>query len=76
VSLNNLPRIHERESLVQQAELIMRQSVLDACKDLTEGERLRAVTSVFSSTLQSQAKYMIREERHPGKPDIPGGLEA
>ena len=43
--------------------------------DLTEGERLRVVAKVFGGYVGSVAKYAIREERHPGQPDKPGGLE-
>lgn len=39
---------------------------------LTPGEILRCLNEQMASAI----KYVIREERHPGKPDMPGGLEA
>lgn len=39
---------------------------------LTPGEILRCLNEQMASAI----KYVIREERHPGNPDVPGGLEA
>ena len=38
-------------------------------------EHLVVVSNVLSQDISTTAKYMIREERNPGKPDCPGGLE-
>lgn len=37
---------------------------------LTLGETLRCINEQMASAI----KYIIREERHPGNPDAPGGL--
>lgn len=68
-------RVHGRESIVTRTESEMTMAVLDILEkaDLTSGEELRALTSVFSGLLQNTAKYMIREERHR-RDDKPGGL--
>jgi 3-polyprenyl-4-hydroxybenzoate decarboxylase len=39
--------------------------------ELTNGEILRCLNEQMASMI----KYVIREERHPGQPDLPGGLE-
>jgi hypothetical protein len=72
--LGPLPRIHEREKPVREAECELRQAILDVEKkhDLTEAELLRVVNGVCSETIGSIAKYHIRFERH-GDTDTPGG---
>lgn len=67
-------RIHRRERLVNEAVSKVREALLTACKDLTEGEALRVAITVLGDWVGTTAKYMIREERH-GKTDKPGGLE-
>jgi len=74
MAFGDLPRIHDRESLVQEAEFKIKGVLIEACKELTYGEELRVLANVFGGTLSSIAKHTIREERHPGKPDKPGGL--
>lgn len=41
---------------------------------LTDGEAMRVVVTCLGDYLQNVAKYTIREERHPGKPGMAGGL--
>lgn len=68
-------RIHERERLVRDAESKLNGALIDVFKaaDLTEGEELRVISSVFGGWLSSIAKFKIREERH-GNATTPGGL--
>lgn len=77
MGMGPLPRIHPREAIVRKAEGELKDVLLDAVKkhDLTEGEALRVACAVFADWVASTAKYMIREERHPGDPNTPGGLE-
>jgi len=66
-------KIHEREIIVREADLEFTTMIGKIIKkyDLTYSEELR----ILSDRLQSMAKYMIREERHPGEINKPGGLE-
>jgi len=73
--LGPLPRIHPREKIVREAASRLRLFLLEVTKDLTEAEGLRIVNEVMGSHIGSIARYAIREERHPGKPDEPGGWE-
>jgi len=66
---------HHREENVRQASLKLMNFLGELQKDLTEGEYLRVVTEELSKEWSLTAKYMIREERHPGEPDKEGGLE-
>ena len=72
-------RLHERESVVQEAELYWLNTKIKFHEKfdgrLTDGEELRVIAKMFGDWLGGIAKFMIREERHPGKPDRPGGLE-
>lgn len=72
--LGPLPRIHPREKLVNDARAVLSKAVSDATEGLTEGEALKVVTQTLSDYVLGVAKYAIREERHPGQPDKPGGL--
>lgn len=67
-------KIHEREKNVNAARQKLMTCMMEIQEDLTEGEFLKVVTSELSDAIQTRAKYMIREERHPGSPDKPGGL--
>lgn len=69
-------RLHPREAIVNRADSELRRIVADwqDGHDLTEAEELSVLTSVFSRSIGSIAKYAIREERH-GNPGEPGGLE-
>lgn len=76
--LNDLPTIHERESLCRQAEAELRTAVIGVttgktCQKLTTLELLQVMQLVFNSDLQNVLKYAIRYERH-GNTDTPGGL--
>lgn len=69
-------KIHKRE---QQTDLAQTQLTLAVWKelenhDLTEGELIRVLTGAFSSLIGSQARDMIRFERHGNYEDA-GGLE-
>lgn len=70
-------RLHARELRCQQATNDLRTAILDVQKkyDLTEGEALQAVSLTLGGWVSNMAKYLIREERHPGEPNKPGGLE-
>lgn len=70
-------KLHPREASVHAAENELRGLVLEVVQkhELTEGEALRVVFAALGSWVQMAAKYMIREERHPGQPDKPGGFE-
>lgn len=74
--MSNFPKLHKREQIVRDAEQKLRTALLDIWKehDLTEGEMLRVVASVFGDHVASHAKYEIRIERH-GNIDTPGGWE-
>jgi len=75
MEFDDMPRVHQREKLVHQAEMKLNGTLLEVVHDLTEGEQIKVVTKVLSDWLLGMAKYMIRDERHPGEPDKPGGLE-
>lgn len=64
-------KLHERVLIVEKASLEIAQFVLDISEKygLTDGEYLK----ILSENLSNTAKYMIREERHPGDPDAKGG---
>ena len=70
-------KIHSREANVHAAQHVLLTAIIEMNRtcDLTPGEGIRVVSEILYSELSSIAKYMIREERHPGKPDMPGGLE-
>jgi len=73
-----MPRLHKREKPVKEAELALRERLLNWEKDwiekLTTAEYLSVLVRVLSETLQSILKYAIRQERH-GNTNKPGGLE-
>lgn len=66
-------RLHKRTMLVQQARAEFGMLCVEFLRghDLTWGEW----TSILGGELASQAKYQIRDERHPDDPDK-GGDEA
>ena len=68
-------KLHPREKNVRAAETKLREVLLELLKDLTEGEYMRVIGTVMGDEINNTAKYMIREERHPGKPDEPGGIQ-
>lgn len=70
-------RIHHREARTHKAEHDLREFVrgLRDKHDLSDGEMLRVVSDAFGDYVAGVAKFWIREERHPGKPERPGGLE-
>lgn len=74
VPLDDLHRIHPRESMVRAAESRVRNALANETHGLTEGERLRVIAAVFGEAVGSIAKYAIRAERHPDDPERPGGL--
>ena len=67
-----MPRIHEREKLIKNAEIALRLAIVGATKGLTEAEAISVVTSVFSEEILGRMKYAIRMERH-GNTETPGG---
>jgi len=66
-------KMHKRSQIVTKARHEFDQFVIDWVKrhDLTYGEMF----SIFGHAIASEAKYMIRGERHPDDPDK-GGDEA
>lgn len=71
----DLPRIHLREEIVDEAEMKLRDALREvAAMDLTWGEYLRAISTVFGDALNRAAQYAIRQERHDD-PNKPGGWE-
>lgn len=69
-------KIHPREERVRQAEAELRHTIHAVMEqhDLSLGEAIRVVSTTLGDWLGSMAKHMIRDERHPGEPDKPGGL--
>lgn len=67
-------KIHERERLVEIAELDLRGAWLEIMKKngLTEGETLQVLTKFMSSQIGHMSRNMIRMERH-GNLETPGG---
>lgn len=65
---------HPREENVRQAKISLGKVLLKLQNELTDGEYLRVITEELTTEWSRQAKYVIREERHPGDPDMPGGL--
>lgn len=77
--LGPLPKIHEREEIVENAKQHLSMKLAEWSRDasakaLTSAEFVKVVTAVFSSELLGFAKHLIRKERH-GDTDKPGGLE-
>jgi hypothetical protein len=66
---------HKREANVRQAKIKLMDCLMGLRDELTQGEFLRVVTEELADAWSMAAKYMIREERHPGQPNKPGGLE-
>lgn len=64
--------VHPREAIVEEAgyKLIKAWVEIRDSYDLTNGECLRIIANILST----DAKYIIRAERHPENPDMPGGL--
>jgi len=73
--LGPLPRIHPREQVVSAARNELANAVLEVIQthELTEGEALKVVSQALGEWLGSAATHMIRDERHRGNPDKPGG---
>ena len=69
--------VNAREANAHAAKHVLLKAIIEMNRtcDLTPGEGIRVVSEILYNELASIAKYMIREERHPGKPDMPGGLE-
>jgi hypothetical protein len=69
-------RMHERETIVREAENNLREKMLQFANEyaekLTHYEYMRVVHGVLSDDIGSQIKYAIRYERH-GDTDKPGG---
>lgn len=63
-------RLHERTRMVQEAHLEAQEALADIWKkyDLSYGE----TTMFYGQQLSRDAKWMIREERHPDDPAAPG----
>lgn len=71
-----MPRLHEREIKMQQAELALREKinswVREHTEDMTDAEFIRAISGVMNEQIMTCMKYAIRRERH-GNTDTPGG---
>ena len=61
-------KLHERYFIVKEIELELSGLVLDFLikhkDDITDGEELKILNEVFSSSIGSVARGMIRVERH------------
>lgn len=68
-------KLHEREKNVNRATIDLSNFLENLRTTLTEGEYLKVITGELSREWADTAKYIIREERHPGEPDKAGGLE-
>jgi hypothetical protein len=68
-----LPRIHEREQIVKDAERAIARAIDEAVKGLTTAEGLRAVNTACADWIGGIARYAIRIERH-GDAEKPGGV--
>lgn len=77
--LGPLPRMHDREVIVREAEDELRLAISissgegSKLSELTTAELLQVYNSVFSSAIGTVLKYAIRKERH-GRTDRPGGI--
>jgi hypothetical protein len=71
--MKELPKQHKRERLVRQAELEVDEAVSGVILKyrLTYAEVWRILNSIEATWI----RYAIRDERHPGEPTEPGGLE-
>lgn len=70
-------RLHQREVVVTEAEIELRQVISEWSKkhsELTSAEWLKVMLGVCSDQMQSLLKIEIRLERH-GDADKPGGAE-
>jgi hypothetical protein len=67
-------KIHPREENVREARIKLMHFLAELRRELTEGEFLQVVTEELSREWNQVTRYLIREERHPGEPDKPGGL--
>ena len=67
------PKMHPRARLAAEAGGEISDAVFRIIgkHDLTYGEAF----GVMGDIIQSLAKHMIREERHPDDPEKPGGIE-
>ena len=74
--LEDLPRLHERERVVEAARAELGTAIAEIVKkhELTLGETLRVVSSAMGGEVQLVARTLIRYERH-GSGDKAGGLE-
>lgn len=63
---------HPRELVVQQASADIKVALGRVIPkyNLTYGE----LFSILGECIQNWAKFAIRDERHPGQPDKPGGI--
>lgn len=68
-------KLHPRERIVKKASRKLWDYLAALEEELTEGEYMRVITERLSYEWNMHARYMIREERHPGEPDREGGLE-
>ena len=61
-------KLHERYVIVKQQkrelDSLVFDYLFDDSRDLTQGERIRIISEIFSDLIASEAKYMIRAERH------------
>jgi hypothetical protein len=75
--LGPLPRIHEREAIVETAKRKLESAVIDVVssdefKELTSAEYTKVINLVLSDRIASLMRHLIRIERH-GNSEEPGG---
>lgn len=70
-------KIHPRVEIVRDAINRVSKALVEVTDELelTDGEYLMVIGSIFGDRLTGFAKHMIRAERHPDDPEKPGGLE-
>lgn len=68
-----MPELHERVFPVQEAGIKLKQAICEIAEkyELTYAE----LFALLGEQVMQWSKYAIREERHPGDPDRPGGLK-
>lgn len=74
-----MSQIHPRVDVVKGARRDLESKVQEWSNqysdELTDAEMLLIVGEVLNREIGDIAKYMIRNERHPDNPEMPGGLK-
>ena len=67
-----MPRLHPRVEITNRARNELAEALAGVINkyDLTYGE----IFGLLAEQMGEWARYCVRDERHPGQPDKPGGL--